>query len=354
MRLIELGWDSFLEKNFESYKNQNLTPARIARENRSNYLTLGEDGEFVGEISGKFRHETGIGGQLPTVGDWVAIAVRPDEGKAIIQALLPRKSAFVRKVAGTTTEEQIIAANLDFAFIVCGLDSNFSLRRIERYLALAWESGAMPVVILNKADLCSNEESCHAKVSAIAIGVPIHVVSGTTGRGMDIFADYLKSGKTAAFIGSSGVGKSTMINSLLGADRLKVREVREYDCRGRHTTTFREMILLPGGGIVIDTPGMRELQTWGDEDGLDQTFDDIIELATDCRFTDCSHLSEPGCAVKAAVEQGVLDPARLRNFMKLKREFKYLVTRQAMKASKIEKDRWKKISQYQKSLKRRN
>ncbi len=256
-------------------------------------------------------------------------------------------------MAGIDTEEQIVAANIDMVFIVCSLDNNFSLRRIERYLSLAWESGAIPVVILSKADLCSRSELRLAEVEAIAIGVSVHIISATTGQGMDIFSDHLKSGTTAAFLGSSGVGKSTIINFLLGADRLKVGEVSEYDGRSRHTTTFREMILLPDGGIVIDTPGMRELQVWGDDEGLSQTFEDIAGLSANCRFADCSHLSEPGCAVKAAIDEGVLDPGRLRSFLKLKKEIKYLAARQTMKASMIEKDRWKKISQYQKSLKRK-
>ncbi len=209
------------------------------------------------------------------------------------------------------------------------------------------------MVILSKADLCSDSELRLAEVEAIAIGVSVHIISATTGRGMGIFSDHLKSGKTAAFLGSSGVGKSTIINFLLGADRLKVGEVSEYDGRGRHTTTFREMILLPDGGIVIDTPGMRELQVWGDDEGLSQTFEDIVGLSANCRFADCSHLSEPGCAVKAAIDEGVLDPGRLRSFLKLKKEIKYLAARQAMKASMIEKDRWKKISQYQRSLKKK-
>jgi len=353
MQLIDLGWDSSFDKSFESFNDRNLSPARIARENRNNYLTLSSDGELVGELSGKFHNETNGSAGRPAIGDWVTISPRPNEGRATIHALFPRKSAFVRKVAGMITEAQIVAANIDTVFIVCGLDNNFNPRRVERYLALAWESGATPVVILNKVDLCDDAESLVAEIESIAIGVPVHPISAVAGTGLAVFSDYLTTGKTAAFLGSSGVGKSTIINSLLGAERLKVGEVREYDGRGRHTTSFRELILLPGGGIVIDTPGMREIQVWGDDEGLKQAFDDIQALALQCRFTDCNHHTEPGCAVKKAVLDGTLDPDRLRSYMKLKRELQYLAARQSFKASIIEKNRWKKISQYQKSLKKK-
>jgi len=282
MHVIDLGWDSFFEQHFEPYRKQDLSAMRIFRENRGNYIACGEQGEFICKLSGTFRFAAGSNGKFPTVGDWVAASARPNEGRATIHALLPRKSAFLRKVAGRMTEEQVVAANIDLVFIVCGLDQEFNLRRIERYLSLTWESGAVPVILLNKVDLCPEAEADTRKneVEAIASGIDVHTLSASQNVGLDSPNNSIQRGKTAAFLGSSGVGKSTIINLLLGTERLKVNEVREWGSRGRHTTTFRELILLPGGGMVIDTPGMRELQVWGDEDGLKQAFDDIDELAT--------------------------------------------------------------------------
>jgi ribosome biogenesis GTPase len=326
---------------------------RIIRENREKYVALGE-GEFTCEVSGKFRFEADSKGKFPTVGDWVAASVLPNEAKAIIHALLPRKSAFLRKAAGEITEEQVLAANINTVFIVCGLDLNYNLRRIERYLSMAWDSGAMPVILLNKSDICPETESRIHEVESIAIGVNIHALSAHQNTGMDVLSKYIRTGKTIAFLGSSGVGKSTIINSMLGTEHLKVNEVSDLGSRGRHTTTFRELIMLPGRGMVIDTPGMRELQVWGDEEGLKQVFDDIEELSLHCRFKDCRHESEPGCAVQKAIENGSLEPKRLESFLKLKKEFAYLADRQTMKASAIEKARWKKISQYAKEIKKQN
>jgi ribosome biogenesis GTPase len=353
MQLCDLGWDEYFENKFEPYKTQGLVPARITRENRQNYLAWSESGELSAEVSGRYRHEAEGKGDFPTVGDWVAVTARPDEGRAVIQALLPRKSAFVRKVAGVVTERQVIAANVDTVFIVCGLDGNYNLRRIERYLSLSWESGSMPVVLLNKADVCPEAEERQGEVEAVAIGVPVRTISATQNQRLDDLREYLRPGRTAAFLGSSGVGKSTIINRLLGTDRQAVGAVREDDSRGRHTTTSRELMMLPGGGLVIDTPGMRELQVWGDEDGLKQAFDDIEALAAGCRFRDCSHESEPGCAVRAAVESGALEAGRLQSYWKLRKEHRYLAARQMMTPNALEKERWKKISKMVRNFKKK-
>ncbi len=354
MNLMDLGWDRFFDDRFASYRALGLSAMRITRAVREKYAVYGEQGEFLGILSGKFRFEADRKGKLPAVGDWVAASPRRQEGKAIIHAVLPRKSVFSRKVAGSVTEEQVLAANIDTSFIVCGLDFNFNLRRIERYLSLAWESGSQPVVLLNKADICPDVEARQKEVESIAPGVPVHIMSASRRVGLDALVEKIPRGNTAVFLGSSGVGKSTIINALLGIERLKVGEVRPFKSRGRHTTTFRELFVLPHGGMVIDSPGMRELQVWGDDEGLKRVFDDIEELAVDCRFKDCTHRTEPGCAVREAVDKGSLDPGRLKSHVKLKKEFAYLSDRQTMKPSAVEKARWKKISREARRLKKRN
>lgn len=361
MNLTDIGWSSFFEQNFEKFARRSLIPARVAQEHRRSYLVFSERGELTAEVSGKFRYEARSKGAFPAVGDWVAASIRSVEGKAMIHAILPRKSSFSRKAilsggmpdTGGKTEEQVLAANVDTVFLVSGLDGEFNLRRIERYLAVAWDSGATPVIALNKADICDDVEACTREAGSIGFGVPIHPISATENRGLDVFHRYLGEGKTAAFLGSSGVGKSTIINILLGEDRLEIAPVREYDKKGRHTTVDREMILLPAGGIVIDTPGMRELAMWSDENGLRRTFDDIEKLALGCRFRDCRHQGEPGCAVRQAIEDDLLDARRLQSYAKLKKELMHLSIRKDQRARLDAKKKWKNIEKWRRQIKKR-
>lgn len=348
MELSELGWDPLFEEAYQQYKSDGLAPAKVGREDRGMYLLLSAGGELTGEVSGRFRHEALSKHDYPAVGDWVVADVLRSEKKATIQAVLPRKSSFVRKVAGDRTEGQVVAANVDTTFIVSGLDGgrNFNLRRMERYLALALESGTEAVAVLNKVDVCPDIESCVRQAESVAAGVPVHTMSALTGQGLDRLREYLSPGKTAVFLGPSGVGKSALVNALLGEERQVVNTQRKGDLQGRHTTTRRELIVLPGGGMVIDTPGMRELQMWGDEESVTQAFTDIEELAEQCRFRDCKHQGEPGCAVQEAVNQGALDAGRFDSYLRLQREMAYLARRQDHRAKQAEEKKWKQIRQW--------
>lgn len=352
IHLTDLGWNDYFNSCFEEYKSQEHTVMRIIRENRGKYIACNNVGEFSCEVTGKFRFHTDRLCDYPAVGDWVVTSVIQGEAKAMIHAVLPRKSAFSRKVAGEITEEQVVAANIDTIFIVMGLDLNFNIRRIERYLSIAWESGAVPVVLLNKADLCEEHKSRKLEVEEIAVGVDVFTLSAQNEEGLEKLAGYIQVGKTVAFLGSSGVGKSTIINKLLGMDYLAVNEVNEFKSRGKHTTTYRELVILPNGGMLIDTPGMREIQVWGDEEGLKHTFEYIEDLALKCKYRDCTHENEPGCAVQEAIKDEKLDLSRFESYLKLKREYTYLSNRQTMKASQVEKLHWKEISQYAKKIKK--
>lgn len=351
--LKQLGWDTFFQENFEKMKMPGSVPARVISESRDSYQLLSQYGELTARISGKMRYHAGAENQYPAVGDWVIIKPLADEQKGTIHDILPRKSKFSRKAAGELTEEQVISANVDTVFIVSGLDGgrNFNLRRIERYLTLAWSSGATPVIVLNKVDLCQDIDVCIRNVEAIATSISVHAVSAKERIGLDALRNYLTKGITVAFLGSSGVGKSALINALLGVEKQDTGEVRENDRMGRHTTTKRELILFPDGGMVIDTPGMREIQMWAGEEDLQGTFYDIEILAKGCRFSDCSHNAEPGCAVRAAVDDGSLDPARLESYSKLQKELTYLASREEHSTRLYEKLRWKKVAKLVKEIK---
>ena len=318
--LAVLGWNPRLAAAFEPYRSRGLEPARVSLEHTHIYRVLGERGELLARVAGRLRHRAGTRTDYPAVGDWVAVEPAAHGGDARIHAVLPRTSRFSRRAAGDVTEEQIVAANIDTVFLVGGLDGDFNPRRLERYLLVARESDANPVIILNKADLSDDPAARVAEVQAHAVDVPVYGVSCHAPETLEPLWRYLQSGRTAALLGSSGVGKSTIVNRLVGHDLLATRDVRESDSRGRHTSTSRQMVLLPGGGILIDTPGMRELQLWDTGEGLAATFGDIEALAGECRFRDCRHRGEPGCAVAAAVATGALDDVRLASFRKLQDE----------------------------------
>jgi ribosome biogenesis GTPase len=327
-----LGWGPDFEQAFEPHAATGLVPGRVAVQHRGAYgvyTASADSGPVPAEMSGRLRHEALSALDLPAVGDWVALRTEPGAERAIIEAVLPRRTVFVRKAASDQhrgAEEQVVAANVDVVFVVSALVDDLSSRRLERYLVLAWESGGRPAIVLTKADLCPDIPAALAEVEPIAVGVPVHVISNVTGEGLDELRPYFEGDSTVAALGSSGVGKSTLINRLAGNELQEVREVRA-DGRGRHTTTRRELIRVPGGGLFLDTPGMRELQLWEADSGIEEAFEDVAALAAGCRFSDCAHVAEPGCAVLAAIDEGSLDSARLENYRKLERELERLERR---------------------------
>ncbi len=331
MSLEKFGWNSYFENEFACVAGHGVEPARVALADRERFVVWTDSGERDAAVAGRLRYESGV---WPAVGDWVAL-----EAGARISAVLPRQSAFSRKEAGAVTREQVIAANIDVLFVVAGLDGDFNLRRLERYLLLAWESGAKPVVILNKADLCANSTQAAADVQALASGAPVAVVSALEGWGVPEIEAHLHASQTAALTGSSGAGKSTLVNRLLGDEHQQVQEVRAGDSRGRHTTVRRELFLAPAGWLLVDTPGLRELQLWATPSSVDSAFDDIATLAAQCRFRDCRHQGEPGCAVAA----GGIDASRLASYAKLQRELAHLDRKMDQRASQEEKRRIKQI-----------
>jgi ribosome biogenesis GTPase len=321
--------------NFEAYAARGLMMARVISSHRDQYRLAVESKEFSAEPSGALWHRTPSRSGMPVVGDWVAARIVGD-GEAIVEAVLPRRTLFSRRAAGRVEDEQAIAANIDVVFLVCGLDGDFNLRRIERYLALAAESGARAVIVLNKSDLCEDLDARAAQTKAISAGAAVVCASTCVPGGLDALRAHILPEETIALLGSSGVGKSSIVNALLGEERQLTRDVRESDSRGRHTTTMRELILLPGGAALIDTPGMRELQLWASQESVESVFDEIAELAAACRFRDCTHSGEPGCAVAGAVPED-----RLSSFHKLQREARHHEIMADPLAAQERKRKWK-------------
>ena len=351
MTLAELGWNDFFAPAFAPFAAEGCVPARVTLQLKGFYEVTGESGAKLGECSGKFMHVAKAPADYPAIGDWVAVTPQPgDPTRVAIQAVLPRRTKFSRRAAGEEVLEQIVAANVDTVFLVSSLDGNHHLHRLERYLAAAYASGAQPVVLLNKADLTDETETIPRAIAAIAPAVPVFVISAKTRRGLKALAPWLQPGATIALLGSSGVGKSTIINRLLGAAVQEVQEVRAADNKGRHTTTQRELLITPDGVIIIDTPGMREIQPWEAGAGLAAAFDDVAAVAGRCKFRDCTHTVEPGCAVTAALADGSLELARWQSYLRMLRATAHEVRRLDRPAAQQHKALMKKLT---KSLRQR-
>lgn len=344
--LDSLGWDAALDRAFAPHASDspNLEPARILEVRRDSCLiTTGRD-DLVADLSGRLRHGAAVQSDLPAAGDFVVALPRRIEGRATIRAILPRRSHLARRFAGRKrletardTDVQVVVANVDHVLVLSSLNADFSPRRLERFLSQVWEGGAQPVVVLTKADLCDDVAARVAAAEAVAPGVPVHAVSAKLGDGLAAFAGYLRPGRTAALVGSSGVGKSTLVNALFGEDVQVVREIREHDDTGQHTTTSRRLVRLPGRGAVIDTPGMRELGLWESEGGVAETFSDVEDLAASCRFRDCGHATEPGCAVRSAIESGAMPEDRLTSWHHLQRELRFAASKERKRARALTK-----------------
>ncbi len=345
MTLADLGWTDALAAAFAPHAGPGREPARVTLQLKGFWEVTTAGTARLADCSGRFLNTTTAIADMPAVGDWVVIEPLPGrDDPALIHAVLPRRTRFSRKAAGEQNIEQVVAANVDTVFLVSSLDANFSLRRIERYLAAARASGAQPVVVLNKADLTDEADARRAEVEAVAPGVPVVVTSAARRAGVKPLRAWLKPRTTVAFLGSSGVGKSTLINELVGEELLATQEVRDVDGKGRHTTTLRELVVAPGGVLIIDTPGMRELQPWQADGAVEDVFADLRELTLRCRFTDCSHTTEPGCAVRAAEADGALDAARWRSYQRLLREAAFEERRTDRRASQKGKTAWKKAT----------
>lgn len=329
MNLENMGWDNYFSGHFAQYLDKGFFPARVISQQKSSYILRAENGIVNGKLSGRYRYSAVSHKDYPVVGDWVAAQMIEGSSQAIIYALLPRRNGFARKlpisggrkirngqIVGGLIEEQIVAANIDTTFIVSGLDNNFNLQRLERYITLSYNSGANPVILLNKADLCTDIPVYQKQVQDIAIGIAVHPISVIKGMGMHIFSEYMLPGKTVVFLGSSGVGKSTITNFLLGEDKQRVNATSSANGKGMHTTTSKELFIHESGCMIIDTPGLRELQLWGDESALEKSFSDIVALAEKCKYHDCHHDKEPGCAIRQAIADNIITQERFESYMK--------------------------------------
>ena len=343
MSILDWGWNNYFEAVWKETQRGACVPARVIAQGRGIWRIAGDFGECPAEATGKLRLTAEEGADWPAVGDWVGAEPRNGGSAAQIHEVLARRSRFVRKMAGRKVVQQVIAANVDTALLVSALDADFNPRRVERYLTQCWESGAKPVMVLNKTDVCEVVQELREEMERVAMGVAVCAVSAKTGQGFGELEKYLARGQTIVLLGSSGVGKSTIVNRLMGRAIQEVQEIRESDSRGRHTTTAREIFALPHGALLMDTPGLRELQVWDADEGISQTFADIESLAERCRFGNCRHQGEPGCAVQGAIEEGALDTARLENWRKLQRELAFLKRKVDPEASHHEKQRIKQL-----------
>lgn len=353
MQLQLAGWNEHWAQLFSQQSGNDgskaLQTARVLAQHRQSYSVWTASGEADAEVAGAFLYRASAA-DLPAVGDWVIVRQYSPADLAIITGILPRKTRFSRKVSGPVPQEQVIAANIDLLFIVSGLDHDYNLRRLERYLVAARQSGAAAVIVLNKADLCSDVASRVAEVQAIAPETSVVAISATSPDAAPALAAFIAPGQTAALLGSSGAGKSTIVNQLLGTSVQTTQPTRVSDSHGRHTTTHRELFFLPNGGLVLDNPGIRELQLWSEDfsstpatSAVDQAFPEIEALAALCAFRDCNHSSEPGCAVQNALASGQIDPARWRSYLKLRRELRHAAVQFDQNLRRTEKERWKKL-----------
>ncbi len=353
-KLSSLGWNSYYQNMFREFENSSLVPARVVVENKNNYVIFSEVGELMGELSGKLMFSSESQSDLPKVGDWVLVNYFDEHSPAIIQEVLPRQTKLSRKVTGAKTDEQIIASNIDTIFIVQALDETFNINRVQRSLVLVNNSGAKAIVVLSKSDLCNDIEDKLVKLRERVGDVQTISLSNVNKNGIDDILTLLEPGKTYSLIGPSGVGKSTLINSIFGDELLDTKAVREGDSKGRHTTTRRELVILPNGSLIIDTPGMRELQLWSDEESLNSVFPEIDELAVHCKYDDCTHSHETGCAVIKAIEEGELSKENYDNYLKMLKEVKYLETRIDEGKQYDTKNRWKAVKKEMKNFYKKN